>query len=137
VRTSRGGVRVVGILIVALALGASLWWVKGRIDRSYEADRLSGELMNAKLDIISLRTRVRTLDAERLDLAIKLGDARLIIDQKAKGAAQRVKIVVRDNPDCKLGPDAVRLLNDARSASYGLPAATSRSPAAPETTPEN
>ena len=134
---SLGGWRSVGYLLVILALGASLWWVKSRIDRSYDADRMQVELMNAKLDIISLRTRIRIIDAERVNLSIKLGDARHLLDQKAKSAAQRVKIVVRDNPDCRLGPDAVSLLNDARRADYGLPATPSRSSAAPKATPEN
>ena len=134
---SLGGWRSVGYLLVILALGASLWWVKGRIDRSYDADRMQAELMNAKLDIISLRNRVRIIDAERANLSIKLGDARHLLDQQSKSAAQRVKIVVRDNPDCKLGSDAISLLNDARRADYGLPATPSRPPAAAETTPEN
>jgi hypothetical protein len=134
---SLGGWRYVGYLLVILALGASLWWVKSRIDRSYDADRMQVELRIAKLDIISLKNKVKIVDAERLDLSIKLGDARVLLDQKAKNAAQRVKVIVRDNPDCRLGPDAVSLLNDARRADYGLPAPTSRSPAAPKTTPEN
>lgn len=134
---SLGGWRSVGYLLVILALGASLWWVKGRIDRSYDADRMQAELMNAKLDIISLRNRVRVIEAERVDLSIKLGDARYLLDQKAKSAAQRVKIVVRDNPDCRLGPDAISLLNDARRSDYGLPATPSRPPAAAENPPKN
>jgi len=134
---SLGGWRYVGYLLLILALGASLWWVKSRIDRSYDADRMQAELMNAKLDIISLRNRVRIIDAERANLSIKLGDARHLLDQQSKSAAQRVKTVVRDNPDCKLGPDAISLLNDARRASYGLPATPSRPPAAAEDAPRN
>lgn len=137
---SLGGWRSVGSLLVILALGASLWWVKGRIDRSYDADRLKVELLNAKLDIISLQNRVRIVDRERLALVVRLSDARYFLEQQSEKAKARVKVMVRDNPACRLGPDAISLLNTARTQDHGLPSTAAGSPAVPEaaaTNPEN
>ena len=110
-----GGWRYVGYFLAAIALGVPLWWVKGRIDKSYRVESMKVELMNAKLDVISLQNRVRAIDAERLNLSIKLGDARYLLDIQAKKATQRVKVVVKDKPGCTLDSSAISLLNDQRA----------------------
>jgi hypothetical protein len=131
-----GGIRTVGLLLLILALGASAWWVKSRIDRSYDADRMQGDLINAKLDVISLQAKARIVERERLALIIKLGEARGSLDQAIGNAKSRVKVIVRDNPYCKLGPDAISLLNAAR-ATPELPASTGKLAATSQKTPAN
>lgn len=132
-----GGWRYVGYLLAILALVVPLWWVKVRIDKSYQVDGMRVELMNAKLDIISLENRVRVAEQERLSLSIKLGDARYLLDLQAKKAAQRVKVVIKDKPGCGINADAVGLLNDARRANYNLPATSSRPSPSADTASKN
>lgn len=132
-----GGWRYVGYLFAIIALGVPLWWVKGRIDKSYQVEGMKVELMNAKLDVISLQSRVRAAEQDRLALSIKLGDARYLLDLQAKKATQRVKVVVKDKPGCSLDYDAISLLNDARRANYDLPITTGGASSATETAAKN
>lgn len=125
-----GGWRYVGYLLAIIALGVPLWWVKGRIDKSYQFEGMKVELMNAKLDVISLQNRVRAAEQDRISLSIKLGDARQLLDLQAKKVAQRVKVVIKDKPGCDFDANAISLLNDARKANYKLPATTGGSHAA-------
>jgi len=135
---SLGGVRAVGLLILILALGASAWWVKSRIDRSYDADRLERDLLACKSNMMRLSVSLKIAETQRLQLAGALRDAQEKLDQRIGKAVERVKVVVRDDPACKLSRDAISLLNDARAPASLPPAAAGSPPAASaaQTNPE-
>jgi hypothetical protein len=125
---SLGGVRAVGLLILILALGASAWWVKSRIDRSYDADRLQRDLLVAKSDMMRLSVSLKIAERQKLEIASALVDAQEKLDQRIGKAVERVKVVVRDNPACRLSRDAISLLNDARAPAELPPASVNSSP---------
>lgn len=109
------GWKSVGYFLAVLALGGSLWWVKGKIDRAYQADQLETDLKNAKLDIIEIQTRASIAETDKLKLIALLQSGQDNVTISIEKAISRVKGLVRSDPACKLGPDVIRLLNGARA----------------------
>lgn len=101
-----------GLIVAALLIGG--WWLKGRVARAAQADELEMAL--------ALETKAREkADADRVTMGLQLSDAEAALLMKTKVITKEVVRHVKDNRDCDLGPDIVRMLSDARGTA--VPAA--------------
>jgi hypothetical protein len=113
-----GGWRSVGYLLIAFTLGAALWWVQSRIERSYTAEAeaavLQRDLQQKKLDINELRASVRIHEQEKASLARALMKNQDTLDRNIQKAVGRVKVIANPDPSCDLNVDIIGVLNAAR-----------------------
>jgi hypothetical protein len=110
--------------VVFIALLVGLWWVQKRIARSYDADRLQLEVALKDVQIERDRQDRKQAEQDALRVTIAVSDSLGKLRNDTLEAIKRAKVIIKDTPDCNIGPDVIRLLNEA-GRGHGL------SPAAP------
>lgn len=94
-----------GLLVAGLIIG--VWWLKGRVDRSYEADKLEAKL------VANQQTLKVSEDAKAM-LSGQLMDYQEQLAAKVKTIKKTVKVFIPVGRDCDLPPEVVKQLNKAR-----------------------
>jgi len=105
--------KTIAYAVVFFALLAGLWWIQTRIARSYDADRLQHEVALKDIQIERDRQDRKQAEKDALQVTIAVSDSLGKLRDDTLEAIKRAKVIIKDTPDCNIGPDVIRLLNEA------------------------
>jgi hypothetical protein len=98
-------------LFVAVVV-VTVWWAKGRVDKSYALERQVAEY-DARIEFEN------KADKDRIVMEIKDAKTKETIRTVIKVVTRDVVRILPSKPECALGPDVTLLLNRARG--YEVP----------------
>lgn len=113
--------RWIGAALIAIALAWAGFWVKGKIDRAAEADRLERVLDETTAAFKESVEAVRKAEAARIRVSQELAEARAKRDVVVKEVVRVIRQAPSD-PRCDVSVEQLRLVNRARG--YALPEPT-------------
>ena len=104
--------------VIVVMIGAAAVWVKGRIDTSYEADKLRDKV--SAYTYMFKHEREKRVAAEKFARAtqLELEAAEAEIAERAKNAVTKIKKIVPKSSACDYSDDVVSMLNRARGYNF-------------------
>ena len=100
--------------LVAVGLAAGGFWVKSRLTRADEADRLESINTILQKQATWQRQKLERAEQTRIDLSAQLAAARANVRVKVETVIKRIPIHIKDNRACDIPVEVLRALNVAR-----------------------